>query len=120
MTRRVTCLPHNRGLDDELFGSDERGEEQQTREVILNDSMPQDVMQLNCEWGDKCRVELRLRAQQLDDQNVRINGNFDLFEEASTGTNDQDGHAEFEILVPRSRTVSETQRVVKLTKAAIT
>lgn len=111
MARRVTVSATINGVDDETFGSNEFGHAQFTRETILGDAQPQNVMQMQCRWGGECRVELKLTGQQLDGGDVRIVGEVMLFEGTSEGTSDLDGRSDFTFLVPRGRTVSNSQRV---------
>lgn len=111
MARRVTASATINGVDDETFGSNEFGHAEFTRETILGDAQPQNVMRMQCRWGGECRVELDLTGQMMDNGDVRITGVALLFEGTSDGTNDQDGRTDFTFLVPRGKTVSNNQRV---------
>jgi hypothetical protein len=111
MARRVTASATINGVDDETFGSNEFGHAEFTRETILGDAQPQNVMRMQCRWGGECRVELDLTGQMIDNGDVRVSGVALLFEGTSEDTNDLDGRAEFTFLVPRGKTVSNSQRV---------
>jgi hypothetical protein len=111
MARRVTVSATIDGVDDETFGSNQFGHAEFTRETILGDAQPQNVMRMQCRWGGECRVELDLTGQMLDSGEVRISGVALLFEGTSEDTNDLDGRTEFTFLVPRGRSVSNSQRV---------
>ncbi len=111
MTRRVTVSATIDGVDDETFGSNEFGHAEFTRETILADSQPQNLMEMECRWGGECRVELRLLGQKLDNNDVRVTGEALLFEGTSEGTNDLDGRKAFNFLIPRGKTISDAQTV---------
>lgn len=110
MARRVTVAATINGVDDEFF-SNEFGHAEFTRETILGDAQPQNVMRMQCRWGGECRVELDLTGQMLDNGDVRIAGAALLFEGITEGTSDLDGRNDFTFLVPRGKTVSNSQRV---------
>lgn len=111
MARRLTASAKIFGVDDETFGSDEYGRAEYTREVVLADSQPQNVLHMECRWGGECRVELDLTGQMMDNGDVRISGNALLYEGTSESTGDLDGQTDFTALVPRGKTVSSSQTV---------
>ncbi len=51
MARRVTASAAINGVDDETFGSNEFGHAEFTRETILDNGQPQNVMRMQCRWG---------------------------------------------------------------------
>jgi hypothetical protein len=111
MARRLTVSASIEGVDDETFGSNEYGRVSQVRETILADSVPQNVLSLECRWGGECRVELNLVAQVLDNKDVRITGTAKLFEGTSESTKDLDGQRDFVVLVPRGKTAFHNETV---------
>lgn len=111
MARRVTVSATIDGVDDETFGSNEYGHAEFTRETILSDSQPQNVMKMQCKWGGECRVEFELTGQQLDSGNVRVSGIARLFEGTSEDTGDLDGESQFVFEVPKGQSVTNDQRV---------
>ncbi len=111
MARRVTVSATINGVDHETFGANEFGRAEFTRETILGDAQPQNVMRMQCRWGGECRVELDLTGQMMDNGDVRVTGFALLFEGISDDTNDLDGRTDFTLLVPRGKTVSNNQRV---------
>lgn len=111
MARRLTVSGYISGVDDETFGSNEYGNASLTRETVLSDSQPQNVLSLECRWGGECRVELTLVAQALDNGDVRVNGNAKLFEGTSESTGDLDGQRDFVVLVPKGQNASHSERV---------
>jgi hypothetical protein len=111
MARRLTASAKIFGVDDETFGSDEYGRAEYTREIVLADSQPQNVLHMECRWGGECRVELDLTGQMMDNGDVRISGNALLYEGTSESTGDLDGQTDFTALVPRGKTVSSSQTV---------
>ncbi|MDQ4033408.1 MAG: hypothetical protein M3332_14595 [Actinomycetota bacterium] len=111
MSRRLTTSATINGVDDETFGSNEFGHAEFTRETILSDAQPQNVMRMQCRWGGECRAELDLTGEVLDNSDVRISGVARLFEGTSEDTNDLDGSTEFTFIVPRGKNVSNHQRV---------
>jgi hypothetical protein len=111
MARRLTASAKIFGVDDETFGSDEYGRAEYTREIVLADSQPQNVLHMECRWGGECRVELDLTGQMMDNGDVRISGNALLYEGTSESTGDLDGRTDFTALVPRGKTVSSSQTV---------
>lgn len=111
MARRLTASGYISGVDDETFGSNEYGNASLTRETVLSDSQPQNVLSLECRWGGECRVELTLIGQALNNGEVRVNGNAKLFEGTSESTGDLDGQRDFVVLVPRGQNVSHSVRV---------
>jgi hypothetical protein len=106
MARRLTVSGSISGVDDETFGANEYGNASLTRETILSNSQPQNVLEMECRWGGECRVELTLIGQALDNGDVRVNGTAKLFEGTSEGTNDLDGQRDFVVLVPRGKNTS--------------
>lgn len=111
MARRVTVSATIDGVDDETFGSNEFGHAEFTRETILGDAQPQNVMGMQCRWGGECRVELNLTGQMLDNGDVRVSGVALMFEGTSESTGDLDGRSDFTFLVPRGKSISNSQRV---------
>jgi hypothetical protein len=111
MSHIITASATINGVDDETFGSNDFGHAEFTRETVLGDAQPQNVMRMQCRWGGECRVELDLTGQLLDNEDVRISGVALLFEGTSEDTNDLDGRTEFTFLVPRGKTVSNQQQV---------
>jgi hypothetical protein len=110
-TRLVTASAHIDGTDDETFGSNEFGSASFTRETVLNDSQPQNLIEMVCKWGGECRVELELTGQRLNDDGVRIDGHAKMFEGTSEETDDFDGQTLFQFVVPKGRTVGNSQTV---------
>ena len=111
MARRLTVSGSISGVDDETFGSNEYGKASLTRETILSNSQPQNVLDMECRWGGECRVELTLIGQALDNGDVRVSGTAKLFEGTSEGTSDLDGQREFVVLVPRGKNTSHSVNV---------
>ena len=111
MARRLTVSASINGVDDENFGSNEYGSASLIRETILSNSVPQNVLDMECRWGGECRVELSLVGQILDNKDVRITGTAKLFEGTSEDTNDLDGQKDFVVLVPRGKTAFHNERV---------
>jgi hypothetical protein len=111
MARRLTASAFISGVDDETFGSNEYGEASLVRETVLSDSVPQNVLDMECRWGGECRVELTLVGQALDNGDVRVNGTAKLFEGTSEGTSDLDGQRDFVVLVPRGKNASDSVTV---------
>lgn len=111
MARRLTASAKIFGVDDETFGGDEYGRAEFTRETILGDSQPQNVLTMECRWGGECRVELTLTGQVLDNSDIRVTGEALLFEGTSENTRDLDGKINFSVLVPKGKNASTTQRV---------
>jgi hypothetical protein len=103
----VTAVVNFEGQDYENFGSNEYPPPfNSSREVILSDALPQNLMSFISKWGGECRAEFTLLAQRLDNSDVHLRGVFKLFEGTSEDTNDLDGVREFEFICPRSGTVS--------------
>ena len=111
MARRLTASGYISGVDDETFGSNEYGNASLTRETILSNSQPQNVLDMECRWGGECRVELTLVGQVLDKGDVRVNGTAKLFEGTSESTGDLDGRRDFVVLVPRGKNASHSVRI---------
>lgn len=111
MSRRVVVSAVMDGKDYETFGSDEFGHAEFTRETILNNDQPQNVMEMVMRWGGECRAELNIVGQQVDGGSVRLTGLFKFFEGTSENTNDLDGQTDFTFICPRGRTVNETRQV---------
>ncbi|HAJ59568.1 MAG TPA: hypothetical protein DCP31_10080 [Cyanobacteria bacterium UBA8543] len=111
MARRLTASAKIFGVDDETFGSNEYGRAEFTRETILGNSQPQNVLNMECRWGGECRVELSLIGQVMDNSDIRVTGTALLYEGTSESTGDLDGRIDFNSLVPRGKTTSTTQRV---------
>jgi hypothetical protein len=111
MARRLTVSAFIAGVDHETFGRNEYGEASLLRETILSDSLPQNVLELECRWGGECRVELTLVGQALDNGDVRVNGTAKLFEGISEDTDDLDGQKDFVVLVPRGKNVPHSETV---------
>ncbi|WP_406698014.1 hypothetical protein V5E97_04080 [Singulisphaera sp. Ch08] len=111
MARLVTVSATIDGVDDETFGANERGHAEFTRSTVLDNNQPQNVMEMQCRWGDECRVELRITGQQLDNSDVRITGEMLLFEGTSESTNDLDGRKDFSFIVPKGKTATNSQHV---------
>lgn len=111
MARRLTASSKIFGVDDETFGSNEYGHAEFTRETILANSQPQNVMHMECRWGGECRVELDLTGQVMDNKDIRVTGVALLYEGTSENTRDLDGRTDFSLLVPRGKTTSTFQKV---------
>ena len=108
---RVTTSATIDGVDDETFTADEFGHSEGTTQVVLADTLPHNVMHLECRWGDELRVELDLTGQRLDNGDVNVAGVARLFEGTSEDTTDLDGQKNFSILVPKGQTVNNQQKV---------
>lgn len=113
MARRLTASASVFGVDDETFGSNEftRPNTSFTRETILGDSQPQNVLDLAVRWGGEVRLELSLIGQVLDNGDVRVAGAALLFEGTSEESDDLDGRTDFTVLVPRGRNAGTVQTV---------
>jgi hypothetical protein len=122
--RKVVGIAEIRGVDEEDFESNEFGSASTTGEIILNDSeVGQDfnLVFLVCKWGGECRVELAMNIRKLGEPSnhpnfdgVQIDGFAQLFEGTSEDTDDLDGDVDFQFIVPRGKTIINTQRVTNL------
>lgn len=109
--RRISVTALMDIVDDETFGSDERGSAQMTREVVVTDEVSQGLMHMEKGVGGEVRVELDLNAIAQGNGDVRIDGNAKLYEGTSEQTSDLDGERNFVVLIPADRFVSHVVNI---------
>jgi hypothetical protein len=122
--RKVVGIAQINGVDEEDFVSNEIGSASTTGEIVLNDSdfgQGFNLVFLECRWGGEVRVELAMNIQRLEVppnhpnfDGVQIDGFAQLFEGTSEDTDDLDGDVDFQFVVPRGKTIINTQRVTNL------
>lgn len=111
-TRKVTAVVSFTGQDYENFGSNEYAPPLNTsKTVVLSDHLPQNIVNFVSRWGGECRAEFNMVAQRMDNGEVRMVGDFLLYEGTSENTDDLDGVRHFEFIVPRSGSVPFTCHV---------
>jgi hypothetical protein len=113
--RKVNAIASLYGVDDESWPeSDETKSITVNRELLLHSTEQQPLIDYDMKWGGEVRLELDVTAWRLENDDVQVKTNAKLFEGTTEGTGDLDGEIEYEITVPRGRTVSDFHRVTNV------
>jgi len=103
MQRRVAGTVIIDGTDDEIWPeSDEATHQVRAIEMVLSSDQPAVAMDIeDVRWGGECRVEIRVTARVLDDNQVQVAGDAKLFEGTSEDTPDMEDRQVVEFIVPK-------------------
>jgi hypothetical protein len=105
MTRVLAGIISIKGTDDETwpFKDEKVSTSRAIQGVYLDPNQPAVTLNVtSVKWGGECRVEIEVGARVVNDDQIQIEGNVQLFEGITENTQDLEDQKQVIFLVPRT------------------